>query len=103
MASRRLRNISYSVVSQTESDHSENIEDTNFTCFESDAEATVRENPALEQAGQTENIVVISNDNVTICTASNSDKCSMSATQLQEFLFTSSKPFSVKFVSRQQS
>ena len=58
MASRRLRNKSYSVVSQADSDNSENMEDGKFTCFESDAEATVRENPALEQAEQNANIVL---------------------------------------------
>jgi len=88
MASTRLCNISYSVVSQADSDHSENMEDSNVTCFESDAEVTVRENPALEQAEQNANIVVTSNDNVTILTDSNVDKGSMSATQLQEFLST---------------
>jgi hypothetical protein len=41
------------------------------SCFESDAEVTVRENPALEQAEQNANIVVTSIDNVTICTDSN--------------------------------
>jgi hypothetical protein len=86
MASSRLRNRSYSVVSQPDSDHSENMEDSNVTCFESDAEVTVSENPALEQAEQHANIVVTSNDNVTICTDSSVDKGSMSATQLQEFL-----------------
>jgi len=50
MASRRLRNKSYSVVSHVDSDHSENMEDSNVTCFESDAEDLVRENPALVQA-----------------------------------------------------
>jgi len=34
------------------------------------------------------NIVVTSNDNTTICTDSNVDKSSVSATQLQEFLYT---------------
>jgi len=46
MASRRLHNRSYSVVSQADSDRSENMKDSNVTCFESDAEVTVRENPA---------------------------------------------------------
>jgi len=46
MAGRRLCNRSYSVVSQADSDCSENMEDSNVTCFESDAEVTVRENPA---------------------------------------------------------
>jgi len=76
MASRKLRNRSYSVVSQADSDHSENMEDSNVTCFESDAVVTVRENPAIEQAEQNANIVITSNEG------------SMSATQLQEFLFT---------------
>ena len=88
MASRRLRNRSYSVVSQADSDHSENMEDSNVICFESDVEVTFRENPALEQAEQNANIVVTSNDNVTICTDSNVDKGSMSAIQVQEFLST---------------
>jgi hypothetical protein len=47
MARRRLVNRSYSVVSRADSDHSENMEDSNVTCFESDAEVTVRENLAL--------------------------------------------------------
>jgi len=90
MASRRLRNRSSSVVSQGDrsSDNRENMEDGNVTCFESDAEVTVKENPALEQAEQNANIVVMSNDNVTICTDSNVDKGIMSATQLQELLST---------------
>jgi hypothetical protein len=58
MVSRRLRNRSYSVVSQVDSDHSENMEDSNVTYFESDAEITVGENPALEQAEQNAYIVV---------------------------------------------
>jgi len=52
------------------------------TCFESDAEVTVRENPVLEQAEQNADIVV-PNNNVTISTYSNIEKGSMSATQLQ--------------------
>jgi polyhydroxyalkanoate synthesis regulator phasin len=86
MASRRLRNRSYSVVTQGDSDNRENMEDSNVTCFESDAEVTVGENPALEQAEQNANIIVTSNDNVTIITDSNVDKGSMSASQLQELL-----------------
>jgi hypothetical protein len=43
------------------------MEDNNTICFESDAEVTVTENPALEQAKQNANIVVTSNDTVTIC------------------------------------
>jgi hypothetical protein len=88
MASRRLRNRNYSVVNQADSDNRENMDDSNVTCFESDAEVIVRENPALEQAEQNANIVVTSNDNVTICTDSNVDKGSMSATHLQELLST---------------
>jgi len=61
---------------------------SDVTCFESDAEVTVRENPALEQAEQNANIVVTGNDNVTMCTDSNVDKGSMFATQLQELLST---------------
>jgi len=76
---------SYSVVSKADSDHTENMEDSYVTCFESDAEVTVRENPALEQAEQNANIAVTSNDNVTLCIDSNVDKGSMSATQLQAF------------------
>jgi hypothetical protein len=88
MASRRLRNRSLSVVSQAVSDHRENMDGNDVTYFESGAEITVRENPALEQAEQNVNIVVTSNDNVTICTDSCVDKGSMSATQLQEMLAT---------------
>jgi hypothetical protein len=42
MASRKLRNRSYSVISQAESDHSENMEDRNLTSFYVDDEVTVR-------------------------------------------------------------
>jgi len=86
MASRRLRNRSLSVVSQAGSDRSENMEGSDVTCFESDAEVTVRENLALEQAEQNENIAFTSNDNVTIFTDSNLGKVNMSATQLKELL-----------------
>jgi hypothetical protein len=89
MSSRRLHNRSYSVASQADSDHSENMEDSNnVTYFESDAEATVRKNPTLEQTELNANIVVTFNDKVSFCTDSNPDKTSMSATQLQEFLPT---------------
>jgi flagellar biosynthesis regulator FlbT len=88
MASRRLRNRSYSVVIQADSYNRENMEDNKVTYFESDAEETVRENPALEQAEQNANIVFTSSDNVTIFTDSNVDKGSMYATQLQEMLST---------------
>jgi len=47
MASRRLRNRSLSVVSQADS---ENMDVSDVTSFESDAEVTARENPALEQS-----------------------------------------------------
>jgi hypothetical protein len=88
MTSRRLRNRSLSVFSQADSDHIENVDVSDVTCFESDAELTIRENPALEQAEQNANIVVTSNDNVTISTDFNVEKVSMSATQLQELLST---------------
>ena len=52
MASRKLRDINYSAVSQADSDHSENMENSNITCSESYAVVTVRENPALEQANK---------------------------------------------------
>jgi hypothetical protein len=64
------------------------MDDSDITCFKSDAEVTVRENPVLEQAEQNANIVVPSNDNITISTDSNIEKGSMSATQLQELLAT---------------
>jgi len=67
VATRRLRDRSYSVVTQADSGHSKNMEDSNAIRFESDAEVTVRENPTLEQAEQNANIVVTSNDTVTIC------------------------------------
>ena len=86
MASRRLRNRSMSVVNRAGSVHSENMDGSYVTCFESDAGITVRENLALEQAEQNENIAFTSNDNVTICTDSNVGKDSMFATQLQELL-----------------
>jgi len=86
MASRRLRNRNLSVVSQAGSDHCENMDGSDATSFESDAEVTVREKPALEQAEQDENIAFTNNDNVTIFTDSNLGKDSMSATQLKELL-----------------
>jgi hypothetical protein len=64
------------------------MEDSNVTCFESDAEVIVRENPALEQAEGNTNIAITSNCNITICTNSSVDKSSMSATQLHKFLST---------------
>ena len=64
------------------------MEDGNVTCFESDAEVTVREYPALELEEQNTNIIITNNDNVTICTDSSVDKGSVSATQLQELLST---------------
>jgi len=85
MASRRLRNRSSSVVRQADS---ESMDVSDVTCFESDAEVTVRQNPVLEQAEKNTDIVVPSNDNVTISTDSNTEKASMSATQLQELLAT---------------
>jgi len=89
MASRRLRNRSLSVVSQAGSDHIENMDGSDVTCFESDAEVTIRGNPVLEQAEQNENIAFTSNDNVTIFTDSNLGKDNMSATQLKELLANS--------------
>jgi len=86
MASRRLCNRSLSVVSQAGSDHSENMDSSDVTCFESNVEVTVRENPALERAEQNENIAFTSNDNVTIFTDSKLGKDNMSATQLKELL-----------------
>jgi len=77
-----------SIVSQADSGHSRNMEGSNAICFESDAEVTVRENPALEQAEQNANIAAMSKDTVTICTDSNVDKGSMSAAPLQELLST---------------
>jgi hypothetical protein len=67
---------------------SENMNVSDVTCFESDAELTVRENPALEQAEQNANIVVTNSDSATICTDSNVGEGSMSATLIQEFLAT---------------
>jgi hypothetical protein len=64
------------------------MEGSNAICFDSDAEVTVTENPALEQAEQNANIVAMSNDTVTICTDSNVDKGSMFAAPLQELLST---------------
>jgi hypothetical protein len=64
------------------------MEDNNVTCIELNAEATVTENPVVEQAEQNANIVLTSNDNVTICTDPNVHKGSMSSTQLQELLST---------------
>jgi hypothetical protein len=76
MASRKLRNRSYFVVSQAESNHSESMENNNVTCVESDAVVTVRGNTALEQAGQSVSSITTSNEG------------SMSNTQLQELLST---------------
>jgi len=67
MASMRLRNRILSVVSQADS---ESLDGSDVTCFESDAEVTVRANPVLEHAEQNADIVVPSNDNVTISTNS---------------------------------
>ena len=78
------------------------MDGSDVTCFESDAEVTVRENPALEQAEKNENIAFTSNDNVTIFTDSSLGKDSMSATQLKELLANLMKTLSLKFVSRQQ-
>ena len=80
MASRRLHNRSYSGDSQAGCDCGENMKDRNVTCFESDAEVAVRENPALEHAEQNSYIVASSNDNVTNRTDTNVDKGSISAT-----------------------
>jgi len=85
MASRKLHNRSFSVVSQA---NSESMDVSDVTCFESHAEVTVRENPVLEQAEQNADIVVLSNDNVTISTCSNTEKGSMSTAQLEELLAT---------------
>ena len=60
------------------------MEDSNATCFESDAEVTFRENPALEQAAEDANIVMANNDDAKISTDSNADAGSMSDIQLQE-------------------
>jgi hypothetical protein len=88
MASRRLRNRNLAVVSQAGSDNSENKDVSDNTCFESEAELTVRENPVLEQAEQNTNTVVTNSDSVAICTDPNVGEGSMSATQIQEFLAT---------------
>jgi len=70
MASRRLRNRSLSV-SRADS---ENMDVSDVTCFESDAEVTVRDNPVVEQAERNADIVVPSNDDVTISTDSDIEK-----------------------------
>jgi len=59
---------------------SENLDVSDVTSFESDTEVAVREIPVLEQAEQNADIVVPSNDNVTISTDSNIEKGRMSAT-----------------------
>jgi len=64
------------------------MEDSDAICFHSDAEVTVRENPALEQAEQNANTVATSNDTVTIYTDSIADRGNMSATPLEELLST---------------
>jgi polyhydroxyalkanoate synthesis regulator phasin len=78
------------------------MKDRNVNCFESVAEVTVRENPALEHAGPNTNIVATSNDNVTNCTDSSIDKGSISATQFKELLSTLMHSIRLKVVSRQQ-
>jgi len=83
MTSRRLRNRSFSLVSRADS---ENMDVSDVTSFAS--EVTVRENPVVEQAEHNADIVVPSNDNVTISTDSDIEKGSMSAVQLQELLAT---------------
>jgi hypothetical protein len=49
MARRKLHNKCYSIVSHADSDHSENMEDSNVNCSESNAEVTVRENYVAER------------------------------------------------------
>ena len=83
MTSRRLRNRSFSLVSRADS---ENMDVSDVTSFAS--EVTVRENPVVEQAEHNADIVVPSNDNVTISTDSDIEKGSMPAVQLQELLAT---------------
>jgi len=99
MASRRLRNGSLSVVSQSES---EDKDVSDATCFESDAEVTVRANPVLEQAERNANIVFPSNDNVTISTVSNIENGSMSGTQLQGLLAALIQTIQSEIGKRQQ-
>jgi hypothetical protein len=88
MASRKCRNRSYSIISQAKSDQIENMEDSELTSFEVDPEVTIKENPVAEQVEQNANIVVTSNENVTICTDYNVNNRSTSATQLQNLTST---------------
>jgi hypothetical protein len=88
MASRKLHNRCYSTVSLEDSDHSENMEDSNVNCSESNAEVTVRENAVAKQVEQNSNTVITSNDSITICTDSSMARNGMSSTQLQELLST---------------
>jgi hypothetical protein len=85
MASRRVHNRSFLMANKADGDNSENMDCSDVTCFESEAEVTVWENPAVEP-GHNANIAVTSDGNVTGCTDCNLDKCSMSTTQLQELL-----------------
>jgi hypothetical protein len=88
MVSWKLRNRSYSLINQADSDHSENVEGTIVNCCASHCEVTVRENPATEKEEQSANTVVMSNNNVTICTDSSVDRNGMFTSQLQETLTT---------------
>jgi hypothetical protein len=76
MASRKLHNRSYSVISQADSDHSKNTEHCNVIFCESDAGTMIRENPVAEQVEQNASIVVMDNDDLAICTDSNVNNCS---------------------------
>jgi hypothetical protein len=88
MVSWKLRNRSYSVINQADSDHSENVKGSIVNCCASHTEVTVRENPAIEKDIQSANTVVMSNDNVTICADSSVDRNGMFTSQLQEALST---------------
>jgi hypothetical protein len=88
MASKKLRNKCYSIVNQADSDHSENMEDINVNCSESNAEGLVGENPTAEQLEQNVNTAFTNNDSVTFCTDSSVDRSGMSSTQLQDLLST---------------
>jgi tRNA threonylcarbamoyladenosine modification (KEOPS) complex Cgi121 subunit len=77
MASRKLRNRSYPVISQADSDHCGNTEDSNVNCSKSVAGTIVREYAVAEQIEQNVDIVVMCSDNVTICTDSNINNGSM--------------------------
>jgi hypothetical protein len=86
MASRQLRNRSYSIVNKKLSGYSEKMENGDVNCSVPNAEGTTEVNLITEQSGQKVNTVDINYDRVTNCTDANVS--GVSNTQLQELLST---------------